>query len=170
MTRDDSGWLGMTGMTRDSTKSLHTSGLPWDAHAPPQVSACIVRRGFSRVYFSPIFLRRWQLLITVSLQLLFRLFFFYCGRAPHYIFQPLLSGFFPFSCSVTRHRRSRLLCRILILWEDSWTCPEFKQLWCNAFIPFPRIFTSLNEFVTSYIAGYLDRLFWYHVADESAIL
>ena len=29
-------------------------------------SAGIIRRGFSRVYFSPIFLRLWQLLITVS--------------------------------------------------------------------------------------------------------
>ena len=31
-----------------------------------RTAAGIVRRGFTRVYFSPIFLRLWQLLITVT--------------------------------------------------------------------------------------------------------
>ena len=127
----------------NSTKSLGTPGLPFDANVPPQISAGIVRRGFSRVYFSPMYLRLWQLLITLQVT-------FYNRYRLH---------FFLFLCSVTRHKRTRLFCRIIILWEDSWTCPEFKQLWCNAFIPFPRIFISLNEFVTSYRAGYFDRFF-----------
>ena len=93
----------------DSTKSLCTFKLPWDAHAQPQVSAGIVRRGISHVYFSPILLRLWQLLITVSYQLLFCLFFFYSRRAPHYIFQLLLSGFFPFLCSVASQVDSALV-------------------------------------------------------------
>ena len=93
----------------DSTKSLCTFKLPWDAHTQPQVSAGIVRRGISHVYFSPILLRLWQLLITVSYQLLFRLFFFYSRRAPHYIFQLLLSGFFPFLCSVASQVDSALV-------------------------------------------------------------
>ena len=93
----------------DSTKSLCTFKLPWDAHAPPQVSAGIIHRGISHAYFSPILLRLWQLLITVSYQLLFRLFFFYSRRAPHYIFQLLLSGFFPFLCSVASQVDSALV-------------------------------------------------------------
>ena len=96
----------------------------------------------------------WQPLLTVSFSFISRLQW---TRSKLHFTTVIVSIFF--LCSVTRHKRTRLFCRIIILWEDSWTCPEFKQLWCNAFIPFPRIFISLNEFVTSYRAGYFDRFF-----------